>query len=127
MLESIGDTLVELVVDYQPFLLYDLLDEEQLTRRRFNAINHSNFFKLTKWRKLQCFNHAPNNNVIVVGMASSNLVVYASSLYFPAKVKFICVKINGNVIRLLAAITTSLLDALPPIKPVNKESYGWED
>nr|WOD55120.1 DICER-like protein 4 [Abelmoschus esculentus] len=54
-LESLGDAFLKFAVGRHLFLLHDSLDEGQLTRRRSNAVNNSNLFKLATRRNLQVY------------------------------------------------------------------------
>ncbi|GMI92533.1 DICER-LIKE 4, dicer-like 4 [Hibiscus trionum] len=54
-LESLGDSFLKFAVGRHLFLLHDSLDEGELTRRRSNAVNNSNLFKLATRRNLQVY------------------------------------------------------------------------
>ncbi|XP_021275639.1 dicer-like protein 4 isoform X1 [Herrania umbratica] len=54
-LESLGDAFLKFAVGRHLFLLHDILDEGGLTRRRSNAVNNSNLFKLATRRNLQVY------------------------------------------------------------------------
>ncbi|CAL5339512.1 unnamed protein product [Camellia sinensis] len=52
-LEVLGDAFLKFAVGRHLFLLYDALDEGQLTRKRSNIVNNSNLFRLATVSKLQ--------------------------------------------------------------------------
>ncbi|XP_022729085.1 dicer-like protein 4 isoform X2 [Durio zibethinus] len=54
-LETLGDAFLKFAVGRHLFLLHDALDEGQLTRRRSNAVNNSNLFKLATRSNLQVY------------------------------------------------------------------------
>ncbi|XVE71087.1 hypothetical protein DITRI_Ditri10aG0122200 [Diplodiscus trichospermus] len=54
-LESLGDAFLKFAVGRHLFLLHDALDEGELTRRRSNAVNNSNLFKLATRSNLQVY------------------------------------------------------------------------
>ncbi|XVF35510.1 hypothetical protein REPUB_Repub18cG0151900 [Reevesia pubescens] len=54
-LESLGDAFLKFAVGRHLFLLHDALDEGELTRRRSNAVNNSNLFKLAIRSNLQVY------------------------------------------------------------------------
>ncbi|WJZ98263.1 hypothetical protein VitviT2T_016802 [Vitis vinifera] len=54
-LEVLGDAFLKFAVGRRLFLLYDALDEGELTRRRSNVVNNSNLFKLAVRRNLQVY------------------------------------------------------------------------
>uniref|UniRef100_A0A2P2K9Q1 Dicer-like protein 4 isoform X1 n=1 Tax=Rhizophora mucronata TaxID=61149 RepID=A0A2P2K9Q1_RHIMU len=54
-LETLGDSFLKFAVSRHLFLLYDTFDEGELTRKRSNAVNNSNLFKLACRRNLQVY------------------------------------------------------------------------
>lgn len=54
-LEVLGDAFLKFAVGRRLFLLHDVLDEGELTRKRSNAVNNSNLFKLAINRNLQIY------------------------------------------------------------------------
>ncbi|KAL9399688.1 hypothetical protein Peur_008649 [Populus x canadensis] len=54
-LETLGDAFLKFAVGRHFFLLHDTLDEGELTRKRSNAVNNSNLFKLASRNNLQVF------------------------------------------------------------------------
>lgn len=54
-LETLGDAFLKFAVGRHFFLLHDTLDEGELTRKRSNAVNNSNLFKLASSNNLQVF------------------------------------------------------------------------
>ncbi|KAI8023022.1 Dicer-like protein 4 [Camellia lanceoleosa] len=54
-LEVLGDAFLKFAVGRHLFLLYDALDEGQLTRKRSNIVNNSNLFRLATVSKLQAY------------------------------------------------------------------------
>lgn len=54
-LETLGDAFLKFAVGRHFFLLHDTLDEGELTRKRSNAVNNSNLFKLASRKNLQVF------------------------------------------------------------------------
>lgn len=49
----LGDAFLKFAVSRHLFLHHDRLDEGELTRRRSNAVNNSNLFRLATRRNLQ--------------------------------------------------------------------------
>ncbi|KAL0887460.1 hypothetical protein Bca101_011443 [Brassica carinata] len=54
-LEVLGDAFLKFAVSRHLFLQHDRLDEGELTRRRSNAVNNSNLFRLATRRNLQVY------------------------------------------------------------------------
>ncbi|WCJ29844.1 dicer-like 4 [Euphorbia peplus] len=54
-LEILGDAFLKYSVGRRLFLLHDTLDEGELTRRRSNAVNNSNLYKLASAKNLQVY------------------------------------------------------------------------
>ncbi|KAJ4883537.1 Dicer-like protein 4 [Raphanus sativus] len=54
-LEVLGDAFLKFAVSRHLFLHHDRLDEGELTRRRSNAVNNSNLFRLATRRNLQVY------------------------------------------------------------------------
>ncbi|KAJ6382268.1 hypothetical protein OIU77_030837 [Salix suchowensis] len=54
-LETLGDAFLKFAVGRHFLLLHDTLDEGELTRKRSNAVNNSNLFKLASRNNLQVF------------------------------------------------------------------------
>ncbi|KAJ0266449.1 Dicer-like protein 4 [Hirschfeldia incana] len=54
-LEVLGDAFLKFAVSRHLFLHHDKLDEGELTRRRSNAVNNSNLFRLATRRNLQVY------------------------------------------------------------------------
>ncbi|KAJ6406905.1 hypothetical protein OIU84_010423 [Salix udensis] len=54
-LETLGDAFLKYAVGRHFLLLHDTLDEGELTRKRSNAVNNSNLFKLASRNNLQVF------------------------------------------------------------------------
>ncbi|KAJ8768160.1 hypothetical protein K2173_021100 [Erythroxylum novogranatense] len=54
-LETLGDSFLKFAVSRYLFLQYDTFDEGELTRKRSNAVNNANLFKLARQKNLEVY------------------------------------------------------------------------